>query len=86
MKRGICLILAFLMLPLSGFSLYVSADTSNLIEAGVADEFDEELVFWQRMDDGTILSVDTTGNLSVSSFSSGMHSPQWSLELNITVN
>ena len=87
MKRVICLILAFLMLPLSGFLLTVSAaDTSNLIEAGFTDEFDEELVLWQKMDDGTILSIDTTGNLSVSSFSSGLHSPQWSLELNVSVN
>jgi hypothetical protein len=86
MKRGICLILAFLMLPLSGFLPGISADTSDLIEAGVTEQYDEELIFWQRMDDGTILSVDTTGNLSISSFSSGIHSPQWSLELNISAN
>jgi len=86
MKRGICLVLAFFMIPLSGFLPGISADTSNLIEAGVTDEFDEELIFWQRMNDGTILSVDVTGNLSVSSFSSGIHSPQWSLELNISAN
>ncbi len=86
MKRGICLILAFLMLPLSGFLPGISADTSDLIEAGVTEQYDEELIFWQRMDDGTILSVDTTGNLSVNSFSNGIHSPQWSLELNISAN
>ena len=86
MKRGICLVLAFFMIPLSGFLPGISADTSNLIEAGVTDEFDEELIFWQRMNDGTILSVDITGNLSVSSFSSGIHSPQWSLDLNLSVN
>ena len=60
MKRGVCLILAFLLLPLTGFLPSISADTSNLIEAGVTDEFDEELVFWQRMTDGTILMVDNT--------------------------
>ena len=86
MKRGICLILAFLMLPLSGFLPGISADTSDLIEAGVTEQYDEELIFWQRLDDGTILSVDTTGNLSVNSFSNGIHSPQWSLDLNVSAN
>jgi hypothetical protein len=86
MKRGICIILAFLMLPLSGIIPSISADTSNLIEAGVTDNFDEELIFWQRMDDGTILTVDTKGNLSVNSFSNGMHSSQWSIDLNVSAN
>lgn len=86
MKRSICLILAFLMLPLAGLIPTISADTSNLIEAGISDEFDEQLVLWEKMDDGTILTVDTTGNLSVSSFSNGLHATQWSLELNVSAN
>ncbi|MCS5533982.1 MAG: hypothetical protein NZ736_06980, partial [Candidatus Poseidoniaceae archaeon] len=86
MKRGICIILAFLMLPLVGFIPSIPADTSNLIEAGVTDEFDEELIFWQKMNDGTIMTIDTKGNLSVNSFSNGMHSPQWSLNLNVSAN
>ena len=86
MKRGVCLILAFLLLPLTGFLPSISADTSNLIEAGVTDEFDEQLVFWQRMDDGTILMVDNTGNLSVSSFSNGQHALQWNIDLNVSAN
>ena len=86
MKRGVCLILTFLLLPLSGLLPSISADTSNLIEAGVTDEFDEELVFWQRMDDGTILMVDETGNLSVNSFSNGQHALQWNIDLNVSTN
>ena len=86
MKRGVCLILAFLLLPLSGLLPSISADTSNLIEAGVTDEFDEELVFWQRMADGTILMVDDTGNLSVNSFSNGQHALQWNIDLNVSTN
>jgi len=86
MKRGISIILAFLMLPLVGFVPSIPADTSNLIEAGVTDEFDEELIFWQKMNDGTIMTIDTKGNLSVNSFSNGIHSPQWSLDLNVSVN
>ena len=86
MKRGICIILAFLMLPLSGIIPSISADTSNLIEAGVTDNFDEELIFWQRMDDGTILTIDTKGNLSVNSFSNGIHSSQWGIDLNVSAN
>ena len=65
MKRGICIILAFLMLPLVGFIPSIPADTSNLIEAGVTDEFDEELIFWQKMNDGTIMTIDTKGNLPI---------------------
>jgi hypothetical protein len=86
MKRGVCLILTFLLLPLSGLLPSISADTSNLIEAGVTDEFDEELVFWQRMADGTILMVDETGNLSVNSFSNGQHALQWNIDLNVSAN
>ena len=86
MKRGVCLILAFLLLPLSGLLPSISADTSNLIEAGVTTEFDEELVFWQRMNDGTILMVDDTGNLSVNSFSNGQHTLQWNIDLNVSAN
>jgi len=86
MKRGVCLILAFLLLPLSGLLPSISADTSNLIEAGVTTEFDEELVFWQRMNDVTILMVDDTGNLSVNSFSNGQHTLQWNIDLNVSAN
>ena len=38
MKRGGCLILAFLLLPLTGFLPSISADTSNLIEADISQD------------------------------------------------
>ena len=86
MKRSIVLLVAVLMLPLAAFVPHVAATGSNLVDAGYTQETEPSFVYWKEMFDGSILTVDTSGNLTVNSFSNGILLPQWSLELNVDAN
>lgn len=86
MKRPIVLLVAVLMLPLAAFVPHVAATGSNLVDAGYTQETEPSFVYWKEMFDGSILTVDTSGNLTVNSFSNGILLPQWSLELNVDAN
>jgi hypothetical protein len=86
MKRPLVLLVAVLMLPLAAFLPHVAATGSNLVDAGYTQETEPSFVYWKEMFDGSILTVDTSGNLSVNSFSNGVLLPQWSLELDVDAN
>ena len=86
MNRLLVLFIAFTMLPLVAFAPTVVANEVELIDAGYTHQTAAKLVHWEAMNDGTILTVDVEGNLSVNSFSNGILVPLWSLDLNVSAN
>lgn len=86
MNRFLVLFIAFTMLPLVAFAPTVVANEVELIDAGYTHQTALKLVHWETMNDGTILTVDVEGNLSVNSFSNGILVPLWSLDLNVSAN
>ncbi|MFL2950141.1 MAG: hypothetical protein ACJZ40_07140 [Candidatus Poseidoniaceae archaeon] len=86
MNRFLVLFIAFSMLPLVAFAPAVAANDVELIDAGYTHQTSEKLVHWQTMNDGSILTVDAEGNLSVNAFSNGILVPLWSIDLNVSAN
>lgn len=86
MKRFFAILFAAMMIPLSGCIPAVAASTPTLVDAGFVQEIEPELVHWEVMNDGNILTVDSTGNLSVNSFTNGVVFSLWSLDLNVSAN
>tara|TARA_B110000444_G_scaffold256134_1_gene291888 strand:+ start:17039 stop:19552 length:2514 start_codon:yes stop_codon:yes gene_type:complete len=86
MKRLVVLLIAALMLPIAAVVPLVSASGSSLVDGGYTQENEPSFVYWKQMYDGSILTVDTTGNLSVNSFVSGFLIPQWTIDLNVSAN
>ena len=86
MKRPLVVLVAVLMLPMAALLPHVAATGANLVDAGYTQEAEPSFVYWKEMFDGSILTVDTDGNLSVNSFSNGILFPQWSIELNVDAN
>ena len=86
MKRLVVLLIAALMLPLAAVVPLVSASNSNLVDAGYTQETQPSFVYWKQMYDGSILTVDEMGNVSVNSFVNGYLIPQWQLHLNVSTN
>jgi len=86
MKRFIVLLIASLMLPIATVVPIVSASGPNLVDAGYTQQLESSFVYWKQMYDGSILTVDETGNVSVNSFVNGYLIPQWQLDLNVSTN
>ena len=86
MNRLLVVFIAFTMLPLIAFAPAVAASDVELIDAGYTHQTSAKLVHWEVMNDGTVLTVDDNGNLSVNAFSNGILVPLWSLDLNVTAN
>lgn len=86
MNRLLVLFIAFTMLPLVAFGPTVAASDVELIDAGYTHQTSVKLVHWEVMNDGTVLTVDVEGNLSVNAFSNGILIPLWSLDLNVSAN
>ncbi|MDB9834870.1 hypothetical protein OAC38_02425 [Candidatus Poseidoniaceae archaeon] len=86
MNRFLVLFIAFTMLPLVAFGPVVAANDVELIDAGYTHQTAVKLVHWEVMNDGTVLTVDGEGNLSVNAFSNGILVPLWNLELGVSAN
>ena len=86
MNRLLVVFIALTMLPLIAFAPAVAASDVELIDAGYTHQTSAKLVHWEVMNDGTVLTVDDNGNLSVNAFSNGILVPLWSLDLNVTAN
>ena len=86
MKRLVVLLIAALMLPVAAVIPMVSASGSNLVDAGYTQQNEPSFVYWKQMYDGSILTVDDEGNVSVNSFVGGFLIPQWTLDLNVSAN
>ncbi|RJU93946.1 MAG: hypothetical protein DWC00_07400 [Candidatus Poseidoniales archaeon] len=81
MRTVATIVLCLLLLPIVAPVLSASA---SLIDAGQTEQINEKVVAWQQLSDGKVLMVTGSGTLSVNTFESGMHTPVWSLDLNIT--
>jgi len=86
MKRFIVLLIAALMLPIAAVIPIASASGSTLVDAGYTQQVQPSFVYWKQMFDGSILTVDDAGNVSVNSFVNGYLIPQWQLDLNVSTN
>ncbi len=86
MKRFLALLIAFTMLPLVAFGPAVAASDVELIDAGYTHQTSNKLVHWEVMNDGTVLTVDVEGNLTVNAFSNGILVPLWNLDLAVSAN
>ena len=75
----LCLLLSHLLLPIVPVS-------ANLVDAGQTENISEKVVAWEQMNDGKILMVTGSGQLSVNSFEAGTHTEVWGLDLNVTAN
>ena len=71
MKRLLVLLIAALMLPVATVVPLVSASNSTLVDAGYTQQIQPSFVYWKQMYDGSILTVDDEGNVSVNSFVNG---------------
>ena len=81
MRTVATIVLCLLLLPIVAPVLSASA---SLIDAGQTEQINEKVVAWQQLSDGKVLMVTGSGTLSVNTFESGMHTPVWSLDLNVT--
>ena len=86
MKRFVVLLIAALMLPVAAVIPMASASGSTLVDAGYTQQNEPSFVYWKQMYDGSILTVDDEGNVSVNSFIGGYLIPQWTLDLNVSAN
>ena len=86
MKRFLALLIAFTMLPLVALGPVVAASDVELIDAGYTHQTSNKLVHWEVMNDGTVLTVDVQGNLTVNAFSKGILVPLWNLDLDVSAN
>ena len=86
MKRFLALLIAFTMLPLVALCPVVAASDVELIDAGYTHQTSNKLVHWEVMNDGTVLTVDVEGNLTVNAFSKGVLVPLWNLDLDVSAN
>jgi hypothetical protein len=86
MKRFIVLLIAALMLPIAAVIPIASASGSTLVDAGYTQQVQPSFVYWKQMFDGSILTVDDAGNVSVNNFVNGHLIPQWQLDLNVSTN
>ena len=86
MKRFLVVLIAALMLPVATVIPLVSASNSTLVDAGYTQQTQPSFVYWKQMYDGSILTVDDVGNVSVNSFVNGYLIPQWQINLNVSTN
>jgi hypothetical protein len=86
MKRFLVLLIAALMLPVATVIPLVSASNSTLVDAGYTQQTQPSFVYWKQMYDGSILTVNDVGNVSVNSFVNGYLIPQWQINLNVSTN
>ena len=75
----LCLLLTSLFLPMMPVS-------ATLIDAGQTEQISEKVVAWEQMSDGKIMMVTGSGILSMNAFEAGVHSEDWSLDLNVSAN
>ena len=62
----------------------IAGATNNLVESGVTFESKEEFVFIHVLEDNTVLSLTSIGDISVNSHTQGVLTPLWSFNLNLT--
>ena len=84
MKRSLFIVLIMALAPFSIVSMNAQA-SQNLVYSGETQN-GNAYIFFERMPDNTLLTVDNTGSISQQTISQGELSPMWSYATNITSN
>ena len=74
MKRTLSFLLVFL-LSAQCWVGSVAGDLSLLTDAGQTDSLDRPLVLFSELNDGSVLTVDDEGNVSLNAFTNGVLNP-----------
>ena len=85
MKRTLSFLLVFLLSAQCSVGS-VAGDLSLLTDAGQTDSLDRPLVLFSELNDGSVLTVDNEGNVSLNAFTNGVLSTQWSVLLEVEAN
>ena len=85
MKRTLSLLLVFLLCSQCTVGS-AAGDLSLLTDAGQTDALDRPLVLFSELNDGSVLTVDNEGNVSLNAFNDGVLSTQWSIFLDVEAN
>ena len=85
MKRTLSFLLVFLLSAQCSVGS-VAGDLSLLTDAGQTDSLDRPLVLFSELNDGSVLTVDNEGNVSLNAFTNGVLSTQWSVLLGVEAN
>ena len=84
MKRSLFIVLIMALAPFSMVAMNAQA-SQNLVYSGDTQS-GNSYVFFERMPDNTLLTVDNTGIISQQTISQGVLTPIWSYATNITLN
>ena len=71
MKRTLSFLLVFLLSAQCSVGS-VAGDLSLLTDAGQTDSLDRPLVLFSELNDGSVLTVDDEGNVSLNAFTNGV--------------
>ena len=85
MNRRLALVVVFLLSTQCTMGA-AAGDLSLLTDGGQTDSLDRPLVLWTTLNDGSVLTVDNEGNVSVNSFTNGVLSTQWTVFLDVSAN
>ena len=86
MKRSLAILLVSLLCLQATSIGMVQGSLSLLTDGGQTDELDRPLVLWSVLNDGKVLTVDNTGNVSVNALNQGVLSAQSTYFLEVDVN
>ena len=85
MNRWLAMFMVFLLSAQCAVGS-AAGDLSLLTDGGETDSLDRPLVLFTTLNDGSVLTVDNQGNVSVNSFSNGVLSTQWTVFLDVSAN
>jgi hypothetical protein len=67
-------------------TLLIASAQSSLIDAGNTEVYDEKYVLWENLNNGDVVTISESGNLSMSTFSPQGLQLSWFYSLNATIN
>ena len=81
MNRVSIVVLGFLFCTMSAMIAPISS--ANLVDNGITQE-GNEFVLFHKLPDNSLLTVDNTGNISKNTINSGILTPVWTYETNVS--
>ena len=81
MNRVSIVVLGFLFCTMSAMIAPISS--ANLVDNGITQE-GNEFVLFHKLPDNSLLTVDSTGNISKNTINSGILTPVWTYETNVS--
>jgi hypothetical protein len=78
--------LLFVVLLLAPMATLPTSAQVSLIDAGLTETFDEKYLLWENLNNGDVVTLSESGNLSLSTFSFGTLQLSWYYDFNATIN